>query len=47
MAKIGFGIVIFPTSWHVGYWPREKKSLWALGPLRVVIYRTTHEWKSQ
>lgn len=43
--KCGYGIVIFPTSWHVGYWPRARKDIWALGPLRFVRYRARGEWK--
>lgn len=35
----GFGVVIFPTSWHLGYWPREKKTMIAFGPLRFVLYK--------
>lgn len=43
--QIGFGLVVFPFSWHLGYWPRKKKTLFAFGPLRLVIYRATGEWK--
>jgi hypothetical protein len=44
--KRGFGVVIFPLSWHIGYWPREKKNLFAFGPIRFVLYKATGEWKS-
>jgi hypothetical protein len=42
----GFGLVIFPTSWHIGFWPRAKKDILAFGPFRLVFHRTTGEWKS-
>lgn len=43
--QFGIGLVLFPFSWHLGFWPREKKTIFALGPLRLVIYRATGEWK--
>ena len=42
----GIGIVFFPTSWHLGYWPRAKKDILAIGPFRFVIYAATGGWKS-
>lgn len=44
--KYGFGIVFFPTSWHLGFWPRAKKEILSIGPIRFVLYRATGEWKS-
>lgn len=38
------GIAIFPTSWHLGLWSREKKSIFALGPLRFVWYKQPGAW---
>jgi len=43
--QYGLGLVIFPFSWHLGYWPRAKKDLFAFGPFRIVLYRATGEWK--
>jgi hypothetical protein len=41
-----FGIVLFPFSWRFGLWAREKKTLFAVGPLRFVVYRKPGEWRS-
>lgn len=45
MRTIAFGIVIFPTSWHLGVWRREKKDILAIGPLRFVLYKRPGAWK--
>ncbi len=45
MKTIAIGIVFFPTSWRLGYWPREKKNIWSLGPFRLVLYKNPGQWK--
>lgn len=35
----GFGITIIPMSWHFGFWDIGKKALFAVGPIRFVLYR--------
>jgi hypothetical protein len=42
---IGFGIVIFPFSWKLDFWGREKKSILSFGPIRFVLYKKPGEWK--
>ncbi len=41
---MGFGFVIFPLSWRIGFWPRPKKSIIAFGPLRFVLHKQPGEW---
>lgn len=41
---MGIGFVIFPLSWRFGFWPRAKKSIFALGPLRFVLHKQPGEW---
>jgi hypothetical protein len=45
VSKIGIGFVVFPFSWKLGPWVREKKTIYALGPLRFVVYKSPGEWK--
>lgn len=42
---MGFGFVIFPFSWKLGLWARDKKTLYAFGPLRFVVYKRPGTWK--
>lgn len=42
---MAFGITVFPFSWAMGLWRKPHKTLFALGPLRFVVYRTTGSWK--
>jgi hypothetical protein len=42
---IAFGIVFFPSSWHVGVWKREKKDILSIGPFRFVFYKAPGDWK--
>lgn len=42
---IAFGIVIFPTSWRLGVWRREKKDSLSIGPVRLVLYKNPGNWK--
>ena len=39
------GIVLFPFSWAFGVWHKPSKTLYALGPLRFVLYYTNKQWK--
>lgn len=41
---MGFGIVIFPASWHFAVWRREKKDILAIGPLRFVLHKQPGQW---
>lgn len=43
--SLNFGIAIFPLSWHLGFWIREKKSIFSLGPIRLVHYKRPGGWK--
>lgn len=45
MKTIAFGIVIFPTSWRLGVWRREKKDILSIGPVRFVLYKDPGRWK--
>jgi hypothetical protein len=42
---IAFGLVIFPTSWRLGLWRRAKKDIFAVGPIRFVLYKAPGVWK--
>jgi hypothetical protein len=44
---MGYGIAFFPFSWRFGPWVREKKTLFAIGPFRLVVYKNPGEWKSE
>lgn len=46
MRTIAFGIVIFPTSWRLGIWSREKKDIVSIGPIRFVFYKRPGNWKA-
>lgn len=41
---MGIGIVLFPLSWKLDFWPRDKKDIIAVGPLRFVLYKHPGEW---
>lgn len=41
---MGFGIVLFPMSWKLGVWPRDKKSILAIGPFRFVWHKQPGAW---
>jgi len=45
MRDFAFGIVIFPFSWRLGLWCREKKSIFSIGPIRFVAYKRPGQWK--
>lgn len=45
MRNIAFGIVIFPGSWRLGVWRREKKDILSIGPVRFVLYKDPGQWK--
>lgn len=42
---MGFGIVIFPLDWRFDVWSRAKKSMIAIGPIRLVWHKQPGEWK--
>jgi len=42
---MGFGVVLFPFSWRVGIWRRHKKSIVAIGPIRLVWHKLPGDWK--
>lgn len=43
--KYGIGIVIFPFSWHLGFWGRPKKDIISIGPVRFVLHKLPGDWK--
>jgi hypothetical protein len=45
MKTFALGIVIFPSSWRLGLWRREKKDIFSVGPIRFVLYKKPGEWK--
>jgi hypothetical protein len=42
---MNFGIAIFPLSWHFGIWLRDKKDILAIGPIRLIRYKSLGAWK--
>lgn len=42
---MGFGIVLFPLSWKLDFWGREKKDILSFGPIRIVLYKQPGSWK--
>lgn len=46
MKTYGFGIVVFPTSWKLDFWSRDKKNILAIGPLRFVFYKVQSAWRT-
>lgn len=45
MKTIAIGFVIFPSSWHLGVWHREKKDILSIGPFRFVLYKRPGSWR--
>ena len=41
---MGLGFAIFPMSWHWGLWSRDKKSIFAVGPMRFVLHKQPGDW---
>ena len=39
------GLTFFLRSWRTGVWRKEHKTLYALGPFRLVLYRDVGAWK--
>ncbi len=45
MKSFAVGVTFFPFSWALGTWKKPHKTLWSLGPFRLVFYRIQGKWK--
>lgn len=43
----GYGIAIIPFSWAIGIWRKPNKTLFAVGPFRLVRYSGLSGWKAK